>query len=106
MSGSLATAAGGHHDEVVGDELERLLVGVGVEQPEGLGDQLDVGLPPAQYRCRAGHVRRRGSVTCQPMSELPEDFQTAPLSEVDPEIARVLDRELERQQRTLEMIAS
>ena len=40
------------------------------------------------------------------MSELPEDFQTAPLSEVDPEIARVLDRELERQQRTLEMIAS
>ena len=40
------------------------------------------------------------------MSELPDDFQTAPLSEVDPDIARVLDRELERQQRTLEMIAS
>jgi glycine hydroxymethyltransferase len=40
------------------------------------------------------------------MSELPDDFQNAPLSEVDPEIARVLDRELERQQRTLEMIAS
>src|SRR6188508_3319049 len=40
------------------------------------------------------------------MSELPEDFQNAPLSEVDPDIARVLDRELERQQGTLEMIAS
>ncbi len=38
--------------------------------------------------------------------ELPEDFQGAPLSEVDPEIAQVLRRELERQQSTLEMIAS
>ncbi|MGA8746456.1 MAG: serine hydroxymethyltransferase [Solirubrobacterales bacterium] len=40
------------------------------------------------------------------MSELPENFQTAPLAEVDPEIATVLDRELGRQQGTLEMIAS
>src|SRR5215813_8634910 len=40
------------------------------------------------------------------MSELPENFQSAPLSEVDPEIATVLDRELARQQGTLEMIAS
>ncbi|MEO8092467.1 MAG: serine hydroxymethyltransferase [bacterium] len=40
------------------------------------------------------------------MTELPDDFQTAPLGEVDPEIARVLDRELARQQSTLEMIAS
>ena len=40
------------------------------------------------------------------MSELPESFQTAPLSEVDPEIATVLERELRRQQGTLEMIAS
>ncbi len=39
-------------------------------------------------------------------SDLPEDFQTAPLAEVDPEIATVLRRELERQQSTLEMIAS
>ncbi len=38
--------------------------------------------------------------------ELPDDFQTAPLAEVDPEIAQVLQRELERQQNTLEMIAS
>jgi glycine hydroxymethyltransferase len=37
---------------------------------------------------------------------LPDDFQTAPLAEVDPEIAEVLRRELERQQSTLEMIAS
>ena len=40
------------------------------------------------------------------MSDLPEDFQNARLSAVDPDIARVLDRELERQQGTLEMIAS
>ena len=40
------------------------------------------------------------------MSDLPEDFHNAPLSAVDPDIARVLDRELERQQGTLEMIAS
>jgi glycine hydroxymethyltransferase len=40
------------------------------------------------------------------MSELPENFQTAPLTEVDPEIATVLEGELRRQQGTLEMIAS
>src|SRR5215470_10294164 len=40
------------------------------------------------------------------MADLPENFQTAPLAEVDPQIAEVLQRELERQQRTLEMIAS
>ena len=38
--------------------------------------------------------------------DLPHDFQTASLAEVDPEIAQVLGRELERQQGTLEMIAS
>ena len=38
--------------------------------------------------------------------ELPEGFQAASLAEVDPEIAQVLGRELERQQGTLEMIAS
>jgi glycine hydroxymethyltransferase len=40
------------------------------------------------------------------MSELPENFQTAPLAEVDAEIAAVLEGELRRQQGTLEMIAS
>ena len=40
------------------------------------------------------------------MSDLPENFQQAPLAEIDPEIQTVLDRELHRQQRTLEMIAS
>jgi glycine hydroxymethyltransferase len=39
-------------------------------------------------------------------AELPPDFFNRPLSEVDPEIAEVLALELERQQRTLEMIAS
>jgi glycine hydroxymethyltransferase len=40
------------------------------------------------------------------MNDLPPDFQTAPLAEVDPAIAEVLRRELHRQQNTLEMIAS
>jgi len=40
------------------------------------------------------------------MTDLPADFFTRPLADVDPEIADVLRSELERQQRTLEMIAS
>src|ERR1700756_3451874 len=39
-------------------------------------------------------------------TELPTDYFNRPLAEVDPEIADVLARELDRQQRTLEMIAS
>ncbi|HEY8584277.1 MAG TPA: serine hydroxymethyltransferase [Capillimicrobium sp.] len=39
-------------------------------------------------------------------ADLPADFFDRPLAEVDPEIADVLGRELDRQQRTLEMIAS
>jgi glycine hydroxymethyltransferase len=38
--------------------------------------------------------------------ELPPDFFNRSLAEVDPQIAEVLAQELERQQRTLEMIAS
>ncbi len=40
------------------------------------------------------------------MSELPADYFNASVSEVDPEVAELLDLELDRQQRTLEMIAS
>jgi glycine hydroxymethyltransferase len=40
------------------------------------------------------------------MTDVPPDFFNRPLAEVDPEIAEVLDNELARQQRTLEMIAS
>ena len=40
------------------------------------------------------------------MTELPADFFTRPLADVDPEIAEAVQHELERQQRTLEMIAS
>jgi len=40
------------------------------------------------------------------LSDLPESFQSAPLAEVDPAIAAVLEAELRRQQGTLEMIAS
>src|SRR6476469_4488606 len=39
-------------------------------------------------------------------ADLPSDFFNRPLAEVDPEIAEVLALELERQQNTLEMIAS
>ena len=39
-------------------------------------------------------------------AELPSDFFNRPLAEVDPQIAEVLALELDRQQRTLEMIAS
>jgi glycine hydroxymethyltransferase len=38
--------------------------------------------------------------------ELPTDYFNRPVSEVDPEVAEVLALELDRQQRTLEMIAS
>ncbi len=38
--------------------------------------------------------------------DLPADFFTRPLADVDPEIADVLAKELQRQQSTLEMIAS
>jgi glycine hydroxymethyltransferase len=40
------------------------------------------------------------------VGEVANDIRSAPLSEVDPEIAQVVRRELERQQNTLEMIAS
>jgi len=40
------------------------------------------------------------------MSELPADHFDRPLSEVDPEVAGAIAAELDRQQRTLEMIAS
>lgn len=40
------------------------------------------------------------------MTDLPSDFFNKPLAEVDPEIAEAIQHELERQQRTLEMIAS
>jgi glycine hydroxymethyltransferase len=40
------------------------------------------------------------------MSDLPPDFFNRPLAEVDPEVAEALSAELDRQQRTLEMIAS
>ncbi|HVE69179.1 MAG TPA: serine hydroxymethyltransferase [Solirubrobacteraceae bacterium] len=40
------------------------------------------------------------------MTDVPPDYFNRPLAEVDPEIAEVLEGELGRQQRTLEMIAS
>src|SRR4051794_41540898 len=40
------------------------------------------------------------------MTDLPPDYFERPLAEVDPEVADAIAHELERQQRTLEMIAS
>jgi glycine hydroxymethyltransferase len=40
------------------------------------------------------------------MTELQPDYFERPLAEVDPEVAEAIDRELDRQRRTLEMIAS
>ena len=40
------------------------------------------------------------------MSDLPSDYFNRPLADVDPEVADAVRLELERQQRTLEMIAS
>jgi glycine hydroxymethyltransferase len=40
------------------------------------------------------------------MTDLPPDYFERPLADVDPEVADAIGRELERQQRTLEMIAS
>ena len=62
----------------------------------------DFGIASTSIPASAIHSRCYGRL----MSELPENFQTAPLAEVDPEIAAVLDGELRRQQDTLEMIAS
>jgi len=45
-----------------------------------------------------------GTVTF--VADLPPDFQTRPVADVDPEIAQVLENELRRQDATLEMIAS
>ena len=54
-----------------------------------------------------GRSSAGGAGIVDPVSaELPPDFFNRPLAEVDPEIAEVLALELERQQRTLEMIAS
>src|SRR3954451_8223143 len=41
-----------------------------------------------------------------PMSDLSPDYFNRPVADVDPEIAEILGLELDRQQRTLEMIAS
>jgi glycine hydroxymethyltransferase len=40
------------------------------------------------------------------MTDLPHDYFERPLADVDPEVAEALDGELDRQRRTLEMIAS
>jgi glycine hydroxymethyltransferase len=40
------------------------------------------------------------------MSDLPPDFFNRPVADIDPEVAEALGNELQRQQRTLEMIAS
>ncbi len=53
-----------------------------------------------------GHAEPAATIGEHVSAILPPDFFNRPLAEVDPEIAEVLALELERQQRTLEMIAS
>jgi glycine hydroxymethyltransferase len=60
---------------------------------------------------RSGHAARLGTdrrhlLKENAMSELQPDYFELPLAEVDPEIAEVLRGELQRQQGTLELIAS
>ena len=54
----------------------------------------------------AGGTVRAHSPWRPPMTDLQPDYFERPLADVDPEVAEALDRELERQRRTLEMIAS
>jgi glycine hydroxymethyltransferase len=69
----------------------------------------------ASSRRRRRNARERTAVMDGPESghqatatrpTLPDNYAVTPLSEVDPEIGEVLERELERQRNTLEMIAS
>ena len=81
----------------------------------------DVGDRARRAPCPRGHRRRRTRVAWSacgrvpsraaplvepPMTDLQPDYFERPLAEVDPEVAEAIDHELERQQRTLEMIAS
>src|SRR2546423_12335218 len=49
---------------------------------------------------------RAGTVSLMSAADLPADYFSRPVAEVDPEIAEVLENELHRQESTLEMIAS
>jgi glycine hydroxymethyltransferase len=54
----------------------------------------------------AGGGRRDAAGTVADVTDLSPDYFAKPVSEVDPEIAQVLEDELRRQETTLEMIAS
>src|ERR671923_59185 len=63
--------------------------------------------PPPPRRPSRPRGRARGDCYgARPMTELPRDYFERPLADIDPEVAEAIGRELERQQRTLEMIAS
>src|SRR4051812_38396541 len=65
------------------------------------------GVAGAAARRRAGCSEAAvAGGTVAPMTELQPDYFERPLAEVDPEVADAIDHELERQRRTLEMIAS
>src|SRR4051794_30854042 len=73
----------------------------------GAGCESCTGTPPRNmaensYIRRVGRRWYRGRMT----ADLPSDYFSRHVSEVDPEIARVLEDELRRQETTLEMIAS
>jgi len=62
----------------------------------------------SRFRERSATINKRtsGQRVADSRLGLPDGYMVAPLAEVDPEIDRVLERELHRQRNTLEMIAS
>jgi len=66
-------------------------------------------MPAGWARSRTSSAADGDALGCyrrSPMADLPADFFNRPLADVDPEIAEAVGLELDRQQRTLEMIAS
>src|ERR1700741_3315222 len=70
-------------------------------------------VPVSQGRTRArrlgwliGAPDKKAAVTPAPATRPAASIMSAPLAEVDPDIAELLDKELHRQRDTLEMIAS
>jgi glycine hydroxymethyltransferase len=64
------------------------------------------GAAAANRRASAAGSAIAVAIVARIIGDIPDSFQSAPLADVDPQIAGVLEGELRRQQGTLEMIAS
>ena len=115
---SSANRAGGPDARRLGDVPEAIRAGAdlvldGGELPGTPSTVVDLravrGRTGAWTIVRAGAVPRPRSVGDRPRPHEPtcsRDYFERPLADVDPEVAEAIGREIERQQRTLEMIAS